>query len=330
MISIMKNIAYLFSVAILLLLANCGETIERNEPTMNVNNPYEGIEPNSNIPDELDVDSATMLGLHTYIFSKKCANPACHDGSFEPDFRTVSSSYNSLVLHPVLKNNAQQSFIHRVVPGDSTGSWLYERITTDDAVLGRMPLYDVLGQKEVKMIAKWIQQGAKGLDGMDSQFPAIKTNAFGYLAYLPNQGNYRLDTTRHDNVQVYPFYAPQGEDVKFYVGLYNLDGQGEYAAPIDLVEAKMMFSVNEPYLFDNAQELNLTLQTTPYMGPYFLQESLELPYFHSLTINTSQFDRGDIVYFRIKAKNTAQSDYSLIPGPNSNIYFAPLYSFIVY
>ncbi|MEX0810767.1 MAG: hypothetical protein WD048_01035 [Chitinophagales bacterium] len=316
---------------LLCVLTQCGkEEVERIEPDVEVNNPYDAVDPNSDLPEELDLDSASILGLHTYIFSLKCAIPACHDGSFEPDFRTVSSSYNSLVLHPVLKNDAQQSFSVRVNPGDSTSSWLYERITTDDPVLGRMPLYDVLGQKEIKTIAKWIQQGAKNIEGSVPQWPAYKTNAFGYLAYLPDQANYRVDTIRYKEVQVYPFYVPQGENLKFYAGLYNLSPEGDFEAPLNLTEAKMLFSVNDPYLFNNASSLNLNFSFTPFMGPYFLNETLELPYFYDLTINTSQFDKGDIVYFRIQAKNAQQNGLSTIPSKNAPGYYAPLYSFIVY
>ena len=38
-----------------------------------------------------------------------CANSGCHDGTFEPDFRTVGSSWNTLVNHPVIANDAAMS-----------------------------------------------------------------------------------------------------------------------------------------------------------------------------------------------------------------------------
>ena len=42
----------------------------------------------------------------------------CHDGNFEPDFRTVESSYSTLVYQPVVKNNDNQTYEYRVVPGN--------------------------------------------------------------------------------------------------------------------------------------------------------------------------------------------------------------------
>ena len=57
-----------------------------------------------------------------------CANSGCHDGNFEPDFRTVESSYSTLVYQPVVKNNDNQTYEYRVVPGNSAQSILYARL----------------------------------------------------------------------------------------------------------------------------------------------------------------------------------------------------------
>src|SRR5688572_4080833 len=105
-------------------------------------NPYDSIDYGTGGSNPVIIDSSSFLGIHTFILSKKCAVPACHGGSFEPDYRTIESSYNTLVYHPVVKNNATNDFTYRVVPFDTGASWLHERITTTDPVLGRMPLYD--------------------------------------------------------------------------------------------------------------------------------------------------------------------------------------------
>ena len=55
------------------------------------------------VADTLSVDPNTIAGIHANIFSKTCANSGCHDGTFEPDFRTIESSYNTLVNHPIIK-----------------------------------------------------------------------------------------------------------------------------------------------------------------------------------------------------------------------------------
>ena len=48
--------------------------------------------------------------IYNNIFLPYCANSGCHDGSFEPDFRTIESSYNTLVYHPVIKNDDNKDY----------------------------------------------------------------------------------------------------------------------------------------------------------------------------------------------------------------------------
>ncbi len=130
-------------LAVTAVLFSCKDSITNLEGTVPLN-PYDTLQyPENKVP-EIAVDSNSFLGIHKYILSKKCAVPACHDGSFEPDYRTVQSAYNTLVYAGVVKNDSAKSFEYRVVPGDTAHSWLHERITTTDAVLGRMPLYDTL------------------------------------------------------------------------------------------------------------------------------------------------------------------------------------------
>ena len=69
-------------------------------------NPFDTVTYSTPIPN-VPIDSQSFLGLHQYIFSTTCAVPGCHDGAFEPDFRTVQSAYNTLVLHRVEKKQCQ-------------------------------------------------------------------------------------------------------------------------------------------------------------------------------------------------------------------------------
>src|ERR1035437_6295213 len=78
---------------------------------------------------QVDTSTYSLYMVHSKVLSVSCALPACHDGSFEPDFRTIESAFNTLVYHPVIKNNSPQSFKYRVVPHQPANSVLYERIT---------------------------------------------------------------------------------------------------------------------------------------------------------------------------------------------------------
>ena len=113
--------------AVLALVLSCSREVAPN-PWDDLNN---------------DEDSTALTGfadIHKNILEPKCANPACHDGTFEPDFRTIEGSYNTLVYHPVTKNDEDLTYEHRVVPGDIGASWMYNRITTTNDTLGQMPL----------------------------------------------------------------------------------------------------------------------------------------------------------------------------------------------
>ena len=133
-------------------------------------NPYDLIEeetPQDSTQTELDPSS--LAGLHANIFIKTCANSGCHDGTFEPDFRTVESSYNTLVNHPIIKNDPQNTFEVRVLPGDVAASQLVTRLEKDiDDNSGIMPLivepdsdWPERREEYIQNIKDWIAAGAK-------------------------------------------------------------------------------------------------------------------------------------------------------------------------
>jgi hypothetical protein len=114
-----------------------------------------------------------FAGLQRDIFKKTCSNSGCHDGTFEPDFRTIESSYNTMVYQPVIKNNPAGSFVHRVVPGNAQASVLHERVVRDiDGISGIMPLsvdpnsdWPTRKSTYINAIAAWINAGAKDMFG---------------------------------------------------------------------------------------------------------------------------------------------------------------------
>lgn len=110
-----------------------------------------------------------LVGLQDQMFRPTCANSGCHDGSFEPDFRTLGSTFNTLVNHPVIKNDASNSFSFRVVPGNVAQSQLVTRLTVDiDGNSGIMPLviepdsdYPENRELYIDWVRRWITEGAK-------------------------------------------------------------------------------------------------------------------------------------------------------------------------
>ena len=45
-------------------------------------NPFDTITYDDGTVPQTPIDSNSFLGIHQYILSVKCAQPACHDGSF--------------------------------------------------------------------------------------------------------------------------------------------------------------------------------------------------------------------------------------------------------
>ena len=154
-----KLLLYLLGVS--LLAAAC---------TQEADNPFEPTreEEQTENPDGT-LNPVSLAGLHRNIFRKTCANSGCHDGTFEPDFRTISSTYNTLVYHPIIKNDPQEAFEFRVVPGNVNQSLLIARLTYDiDGNSGMMPLitepdsdWPEKREEYIDNIKTWISNGAK-------------------------------------------------------------------------------------------------------------------------------------------------------------------------
>ena len=290
-------------------------------------NPYDTIDYGSGIPDDT-VDAASFVGLHKYIFSTTCAVPGCHDGSFEPDFRTLESAYNTLVYHPVVKNDTGNNFQYRVVPGDAQESWLHERITTEDAVLGRMPLYDSLSPEEIQHITAWIEEGAEDPFGNSPVLPSYYPTFFGLLVYENDTLGMRYDTMRADIIE--PMEFPQGKMMEVWIGLADRSVDGNYQPAYDFTYNKYKIS-NHLFDYTFKPEMALTVEPAaqPFMGPNPVGGTEKLPYYHHFMINTSLFPLNQVQYFRVYVKDADHSSPTEIPSGDSPFYLLTYFSFIV-
>jgi len=182
-------------------------------------NPYDGI----NYGDTtlvIDTLSATsFVKLHRDVLGPSCNVMGCHDGSFEPDFRTVESAYNTLVYHTIIKNNLTEDFTYRVVPGDTGLSVLHERLTnccfvnTND----RMPqdnIGNALPEADLDAVTAWILEGAKDITGAIPNEPNNLPNVQYFLV-----SNATYDSIYSENriggLFYNPFLMPNNEQVNF-------------------------------------------------------------------------------------------------------------------
>jgi len=119
-------------------------------------NPYD--DPSLKAPDksgsEASLDPNSFEYLYKYIFKPTCANSSCHDGSFEPDFRTMNGAYNTLVYQPVKSNDFSFTYTYRVLPGNANMSLICRRLTQvpyNEIGQGRMPGTIHFGNSSLKM-----------------------------------------------------------------------------------------------------------------------------------------------------------------------------------
>ncbi len=290
-------------------------------------NPFDTINYDVNDPTDT-IDATSFVGIHKYIFAPTCAVPGCHDGHFEPDFRTVESAYNTMVYHKVEKNDANNSFEFRVVPGDAGSSWLHERITTDDAVLGRMPLYDTLTQQEIDLITNWILDGAKDPFGNSPVQPTYLPSFFGLLMYENDTTGFRYDTMR-TNIAT-PIELPPNKTINIWIGLFDQDVDGNFLPASDFTYNKYKLS-NHLYDFSGSSEQSLSVlpALSPFMGPIPFGQPAKAPYYHHFTINTNDFPLGQQQYFRVYVQDSDNNSPSEIPSSGSPVYLLTYFSFVV-
>lgn len=142
-------------------------------------NPFD--DPNLKAPETqpniYNPDPNSFVFLYNNIFKPTCANSNCHDGAFEPDFRTITSSYNTLVYAPVIMTSTAHPALYRVTPGNAEASMIKHRLTQIPGAgpgtigQGRMPFIDTnykfssSGSSNIQAVINWINNGAKDIFG---------------------------------------------------------------------------------------------------------------------------------------------------------------------
>ncbi|MFT5158362.1 MAG: hypothetical protein ACI83I_002928, partial [Bacteroidia bacterium] len=253
----------LLSISIILLLWSCsGEEPE-------VLNPYDGANPgiSNDVVTGVDVEVSptSIQGLHKNIFKPTCANSGCHDGNFEPDFRTIESSYNTLVNQPIIKNDLTNPLAKRVVPGNSAASMLIRRLEIDlNGNSGIMPLITEQGSdwyakkdEYIANIKAWIDGGALNQRGDSSSAHNLPVQMLGMAGYYAGSQATRMG--RYE-----PLRVPSGtSSVEIFVAF-----QDETLQPANLLNVQIDTSTSA-FDFDSTQRISMSFQASPLLitGP---------------------------------------------------------------
>ncbi len=277
-------------------------------------NPYDGIDYSDTTLVIDTLSSTSFVKLHRDVLGPSCNVMGCHDGSFEPDFRTVQSSYNTLVYHPILKNNLDETFTYRVVPGDTANSVLHERLTnccfvnTND----RMPQDNIgnsLPQEDLDKVANWILDDAKDITGAIPNEPNNLPNIKYY--YVTNT---TYDSTYSDNrengVFYNPFLIPANEQVNF---VFRVTDDNTNAGAMLVNE----LSISE-YQDDFTNSIDVTAQI--FESTYYVW---------ILSFDTSILQVGKTYYFRYTINDGENAENTIYPNNQTSVIYKSIWSFTV-
>lgn len=279
-------------------------------------NPYDHQNPGGydkvNDKDQ-ELDPLNIQALHRDIFAPTCANSGCHDGTFEPDFRTVESSYLTLVNQPIIKNDELKPLTARVIPGNAEASMLLRRMELDlNGNSGIMPLSvdpesDWLDRKEeyIKRIRQWIDEGAKDQNGNPPEELNFPPQLQGMSAFI--NGNLLTRNGFYNPINV-PASA-QSLDLWFSIS-------DDRTTLENLRDARVNFSslINQ---FDSTKEQPLTLNTNYQSAVGFYRKEVEHQ-FHVRINPAAMGPEGSVFWVRVYLSDDEGNDYEI---PNENALF---------
>jgi hypothetical protein len=280
-------------------------------------NPYSKVDYSTSNTEEVPLDSNSIEGLHKNIFSVRCNNPGCHDGTFEPDFRTVQSTYSTLVYQTPVKNTLDgiKIFQYRVLPFDTVNSWIHERLTTETAEY--MPSNGVrLSQKEIDRINNWIMNGAKDMNGNIPTSPNFLPNVIAYVA-LDSVFTGRLDTNRLGGLFYNPFMVDYFKTINLVFFIEDDTTQIK-----NLLINQVRMSLNKDDFSNPVKSYNCQYLEVPdgQGGTYRLWYA---------TLNTKDFAKGSTVYFRYYCNDITHTENAEFPQDQSLFYYKSIYAFYV-
>ena len=255
--------------------------------------------------------------LHEKIFLPTCANSGCHDGNFEPDFRTIYSAYQSLVYQPVISNDASGTFTYRVLPGNAAKSLLHERLSVFiPNSSGMMPLvptkdWDANKTLYIQKITDWINGGAKDIFGNKPSIGNIEPMLTGMLVFPA--GNIINPIAGPS-----PFEISAGSTVDLW---FSVSDDSTSSQNMSVNQIKF---ATHPKDFQNISPQNMQIVSQPLIGKDFQGNSVSFT--HTATFNASAYPVGTIIYVRTYIRDQSHLQATENPSDGSNDVIRNLYT----
>jgi len=271
-------------------------------------NPYDDVNYDTDTTTNPTVDPNSIVGLHQNIFFPRCAKSGCHDGSFEPDYRTVMSTYSTLVYSPVVKTTVDSiSFFKlRVIPYDADNSFLYERITTPTSQYMPTSEWGRLAADDIDHIKNWINNGAKDQHGNVAVAPNLPPVII--LVYAIDQITFAVDTLRLGGIPYNPIVIHPGDNV-YMIWVPQDDSTG--IADLTMNQMKFSYDMND---FSSATTANAF---------YIPLNGWAVP------VNSADYTPNDTVFFRYYVNDGDHAQPTEFPRDDYPFYYKYYCSFIV-
>ncbi|MDG1099474.1 MAG: hypothetical protein P8O20_08830 [Bacteroidia bacterium] len=296
--------------ALFIIAAVATTIISCSKTTGVVNNPYDNIIRDTDTFRGTEPSATSLEGIHRNVFIKTCANSGCHDGTFEPDFRTAESSFNTLINQAPIKPDPLQTFEYRVVPGNADASMLIHRMTVDlGGNSGIMPLivnpdndYPIHKDKHIQNIKDWINAGAPDLDGNTRTAADFPPQILGVNArnggVLQNRGG-----------KYEPILVDANTNLTLWFSLTD-----DKLSQDQLSNMKIMWSINPA---DYTQATFEPLTKSPGQNlPGLYTGSVNHQW--SYSFNTVGYASGEVIWFRMSCDDGVNLNYNI---PNENSMF---------
>lgn len=258
-----------------------------------------------------DIDPSNFVYLQNKIFNPFCANSGCHDGTFPPDYRTISSTYNTLVYQkPVNTDNGK--FRYRVFPFNADSSIIYHRMTVPMGS-GIMPIdYSVSedwtskADEYILAVKTWINAGAKDMFGNIPTAGNLQPTITGLVAFPAGTSSNAY--TRGGGIAPIDVPANSSIDLWFLIG-----DDVTPVASIDNDTCKLSGSISS---FATASTSLISYTASGITADDFSGSNTQ--FYHKTTISTNGYLPGTYLYLRTSIDDGSQGVSTVIPNDGSS------------
>ncbi len=302
-----------FFLFLALFMASTG--CEQEEPV----NPFDGQVVNQDTVklEIIDADPNSIAGIYQNILKPTCANSGCHDGTFEPDYRTLESAYNTLVYQVPIKNDG--NYDYRVEPYNPQRSVLMARL--NNLLTPAMPIQVDPGSdwpakqaQYIENIRTWIANGAPDITGNVRDLTSPAPQLLGAAARIADEPVVREGGTG-------PLLVAKASQPVRYIFAFDHEAMD----PVDFINNRIAFSTN-PDDFTGAIERPLQVLDIPVNERGFYGTLVKYTHYVDIDPVAELGPDPDQWYFRVYVQDQTHP-VTEIPTDNGIFYIKRYMSF---